>query len=405
MRGKSGKRGAVSEAYDVIVIGGGVVGAATAFELKRLGCDRVLLIERDQTCSGGTAKSCAIVRTHYSIPTNTMLAQRSLGVFENFRESLGDDAADCGWAHTGYLILAPEGAAAKNLEANLAMQAGVGAETRAVGADEARELHPLLALDDVAAIGYEPRSGFADPSQTTYSYVRAGLALGVELLRHRAVTGLTHDGGRVTGVETYAADIPAGAVVAAMGPWSPNLARWLDIDMPIALSRHTVATFGAAEPYERHFPIVKDLTTDTKLYVRPAGGRGALVGTGDHGVPIESPAEVEGPVDMAFIADIGAQLSRRMPSFAKGEFTGTWNGPYDITPDWNPILGPVDGFDGLHLACGFSGHGFKLAPAVGEMLARTVLGLETEIDIAPYRLGRFAEGKLLTGAYGIGSIS
>lgn len=163
----------MSETYDAVVIGGGVVGAATAFHLKRLGCGRVLLIERDQTCSGGTAKSCAIVRTHYSIATNTQLAQRSLGVFENFAEALGDEEADCGWVRTGYLILAPEGAAAESLEANLAMQAGAGAETRAIGADEARALHPLLALDDVAAIGYEPRSGFADPHQTTYSYVRA----------------------------------------------------------------------------------------------------------------------------------------------------------------------------------------------------------------------------------------
>lgn len=156
----------MTDTYDAIVIGGGVVGAATAFHLKSLGCARVLLIERDQTCCGGTAKSCAIVRTHYSIPSNTRLAQHSLGVFENFREVVGHHEADCGWVNTGYLILAPEGDAAASLEANLAMQAGAGAETRPIDSAEATSLNPLLALDDVAAIGFEPRSGFADPAQT-----------------------------------------------------------------------------------------------------------------------------------------------------------------------------------------------------------------------------------------------
>ena len=395
----------MTNSFDAIVIGGGVVGAATAFHLKSLGCERVLLIEREQTCSGGTAKSCAIIRTHYSIPSNTRLAQHSLGVFENFRESLGHDEADCGWVHTGYLILAPEGDVATSLEKNLALQADAGAETYAVDAGEAKALNPLLALDDVAAIGYEPRSGFADPSQTTYSYVRAGLDLGVELLRNRAVLGLMRDGDRVTGIETYAGEISADLVVAAMGPWSPRLGPWLDIDIPIEISRHTVVTFGADEPYENSFPIVKDLTTANKMYVRPTTAKGALVGTGDFGHPLDSLENMEVPVDMNFIAGLGEQLAHRMPAYSKGEFTGTWDGPYDITPDWNPILGPVESVPGLHLACGFSGHGFKLAPAVSEMVAKSALGMTPDIDISAYRLERFADGELLVGAYGPGSIS
>ena len=398
----------MTESYDAIVIGGGVVGAATAFNLKALGCERVLLIERDQTCCGGTAKSCAIIRTHYSIPSNTRLAQHSLGVFENFRDVLGHEDADCGWVHTGYLILAPDGEAATSLEANLAMQAEAGAETRPIDKAEATSLNPLLALDDVAAIGFEPRSGFADPHQTTYSYVRAALDQGVDLLRSRAVLGLIRDGDRVTGVETYAADISAGLVVAAMGPWSPRLGQWLGMDIPIDLSRHTVVTFSTAEPYETSFPIVKDLTTANKMYIRPTTAQGALVGTGDFGKPLDSVDSLEdfdGPVDMEFIAALGDQLAHRMPVYGAGEFTGTWDGPYDITPDWNPILGPVVEAPGLHLACGFSGHGFKLAPAVSEMVARTALGMTPDIDISPYRLGRFTDGELLMGAYGPGSIS
>jgi glycine/D-amino acid oxidase-like deaminating enzyme len=395
----------MSEIYDAVVIGGGVVGAATAFNLKKLGCDRVLLLERAETCSGGTAKSCAIIRTHYSIATNTELAVRSLETFSNFREALGDADADCGWVNSGYLILAPEGDIAENLTANLAMQAGVGAETRPISREEATELHPHLALDDIAAIGYEPRSGYADPYQTTQSYIRAAIGLGVEVKRFSAALGLVCENNRVIGVETSSGTIAAGSVVAAIGPWSHALADWTGLDLSLEISRHIVVTFGAAEPYGRTLPIVKDLTTVNKMYFRPATDGAVLVGTGDHGDPIETPGEADATVDMEFIAHQGAQLAHRMPSFADGEFKRSWTGPYDITPDWNPVLGPAPGFDGLHLAYGFSGHGFKLAPAVGRVLAQGVLGMEADIEISAYSLARFATGELLVGSYGIGSIS
>ena len=171
------------------------------------------------------------------------------------------------------------------------------------------------------------------------------------------------------------------------------------------LSRHTVVTFATEERYAAETPIVKDLTTENKMYFRPTSGGSVLVGTGDHGEPIATVDEVDAPVAMDFVAHQGAQISHRMSSFADCQFSGTWNGPYDITPDWNPVLGAVPERDGLIIAYGFSGHGFKLAPAVGKVLAQTALGEETDVDLTPYRLGRFADGEPLTGAYGIGSIS
>jgi glycine/D-amino acid oxidase-like deaminating enzyme len=395
----------MSESYDVAVIGGGVVGAATAFNLARLGARKVLLLERDQTCSGGTAKSCAIVRTHYSIPSNTRLAMRSLDIFENFVDVLGDEDAESGFVNSGYLILAPEGKTADTLTANLAMQADVGADTRAITREEAGERHPLLALDDIAAIGYEPRSGYADGHKTTYSYVRAALKLGVDLKRHRAALGLLREGDRITGVHTYADDFAAGAVVVAMGPWSHAVSRWTGLDLPLEISQHKVLTLGPEERYDASLPVVKDLSTENKMYFRPTTGGAALVGTGDHGDPVDAPGIEDQPIDMEFVSHQGRQMAHRMPSFAEASLYGSLTGPYDITPDWNPVLGPVSGLDGLFLAYGFSGHGFKLAPALGEVLAQAALGLETDVDLAPYRLERFAEGDLLTGAYGIGSIS
>ena len=393
------------ESYDAIVIGSGVVGASTAFHMAKLGGLRVCVVERGALCSGGTAKSCAIVRSHYSVPSNTALTLRSLEIFAGFADWLEDAEADSGFVNAGYLILAPEGDFAEKLRANLAMQAGVGAETTLIAAEEARERHPLLALEDAAVIGHEPRSGYADPYLTTSSFLRAARAKGVVVKADCAVESLLIEGGRLTGVKTAAGELHAPRVVAAVGPWLRDLAAPAGIAIDLEVSRHIVLTFAADAPYGATLPVVKDLTTANKMYFRPASGGVVLVGTGDHGDPVTSADAMDEntPEDLVLLQ--GGQLARRVAGFEAAELTASWIGPYDITPDWNPVLGPVEAVPGLHIAYGFSGHGFKLAPAVGKALAQSLLGQATLVPLAPYRLGRFADDELMRGAYGIGSIS
>ena len=393
------------QSYDAIVIGSGVVGASTAFHLAKLGGLKVCVVERGEICSGGTAKSCAIVRSHYSVASNTALTLRSLKIFAGFADWLEDAEADCGFVNSGYLILAPEGDFADRLRDNLSMQADVGAETWVIDAAQALELHPLLALDDVAVVGYEPDSGYADPYLTTSSLLRAARLKGVEVRSRCPVESLLLEGGRVTGVKTSQGALHAPLVVSAVGPWTRDLTEQAGIDIALEVSRHIVLTFEAAAPYRRELPVVKDLTTANKMYFRPASGGVVLVGTGDHGDPIAAPDLMDENVGGDFVVHQGRQVAHRMASFAEAALTASWVGAYDITPDWNPVLGPVDGVEGLTLAYGFSGHGFKLAPAVGLVLAQTLLGQTPDVDIAPYRGSRFAEGKLLTGSYGVGSIS
>jgi len=393
------------ETFDAIVIGAGVVGASTAFHLAKLGGLKVCVVERDQVCSGGTAKSCAIVRTHYSVPSNTALTVRSLEMFGAFRDWLDDAEADAGFVQSGYLILAPEGDFATRMRANLALQTDAGAETFVVSPEEALEHHPLLKLDDVAVIAYEPKSGYADPYLTTSSFLRAARAKGVVVKTDCPVQALLNSGGRVTGVRTAQGDLQAPIVMSAVGPWTRMLTDGIGLDIPLEVSRHTVLTFKAATPYDRALPVIKDLTTDNKMYFRPASGGVVLVGTGDHGDPVSDADAMDENVGDDFVLLQGGQIGHRMGSFAEAALTASWVGAYDITPDWNPVLGPVSEVAGLHLAFGFSGHGFKLAPAVGLVLAQTALGQNPDVDITPYRLGRFAEGDLLTGAYGVGSIS
>ncbi len=395
----------MAETYDAVVIGAGVVGASTAFHLAKLGDLEVCVVDRGPVCGGGTAKSCAIVRSHYSVPSNTALTLRSLEMFYSFPDWLEQTEADAGFVNSGYLIIASEGDFADKLRGNLSMQADVGAETFVISREDARDRHPLLDLEDAAVIGYEPNSGYADPYLTTTSFINAARAKGTVVKSDCAVTGLIEAGGRVTGVRTQDGELHAAHVISAIGPWTRTLTDGLGLEIPLEVSRHTVLTFRGPAPYAPDLPIVKDLTTANKMYCRPASGGVVLVGTGDHGDPVEHPDAMDENVADDFVLHQGGQLAQRMPSFAEARLTASWIGPYDITPDWNPVLGPAPGLDGLTLAFGFSGHGFKLAPAVGLVLAQQVLGQEPEIDIAPYALSRFAEDRLLIGAYGVGSIS
>ena len=395
----------MTDSFDVIVVGAGVVGASAAFHLARLDGAKVCVVDRGPVCGGGTAKSCAIVRSHYSIASNTELTLASLEIFRNFQDYLGDEEVDSGFVNSGYLIVVGEGDMARRLKANLDMQAGVGAETYEIDKQEAKKLHPGLRLDDLALIGYEPNSGYADPYLTTSGLIKAGRSLGVELRTECRAERVLTQGGRVTGLRTSQGDLHAGQVLLAVGPWTRALADGLIPDLPLEVSRHVVLTFRGAAPYAPTTPIVKDLTTSNKMYFRPATGGVVLVGTGDHGDPVTSADAMDEntPEDLVLLQ--GGQLSRRVDGFDAAELTASWIGPYDITPDWNPVLGPVEAVPGLHIAYGFSGHGFKLAPAVGKALAQSLLGQETLVPLAPYRLGRFAEDELMRGAYGIGSIS
>jgi sarcosine oxidase, subunit beta len=395
----------VRDGYEVIVIGGGVVGASVAYHLTRFGCDEVLVLDRGEAAGGGTAKSCAIVRTHYSVTSNTELAVASIDIFRDFPRYLDHDDVASGFINSGYLIVAPPGETADMMSQNLDAQREHGANTFAIDPAEATRLHPLLDFSDVGVIAYEPESGYADPYLTTSGFMTAAKRAGVEVRTNTPVTGLLRNGDNVTGVVTPNGAITAGTVISVMGPWTGDLAGWVGADLPLEVSRHTVLTFKNSEPYPPDLPIVKDLTTANKMYFRPSAGGVVLVGTGDHGEPIAQADDMSAPLPDDFVFLQGTQIANRMPSFADAGLVDSWYGPYDITPDWNPVMGRLDGIDGLYLAYGFSGHGFKLAPAVGRNIAQAVLGLQTDVDIDPYRPSRFSEGDLLVGSYGIGSIS
>jgi sarcosine oxidase subunit beta len=179
----------------------------------------------------------------------------------------------------------------------------------------------------------------------------------------------------------------------------------IGVEFPFVVSRHKVITLKIREPYRLEWPIVKDLTTADKIYFRPETGGVVLLGTGDHGEPIDDPDGMGDVVDSEHVERMQPLIANRMPAFGDARYVAGWTGPYDITPDWNPIVGLVPGYEGLYVAVGFSGHGFKLAPTIGEGLAQTILGQDVRVPIGDYGMERFEAGRVLSGAYGIGSIS
>ena len=391
--------------HDVIVIGAGVIGVSVAWHLAKLGAGRVLVLERGQVGAGTTAQSSGILRTHYSVPENVELARRSWQVFARFTETLQDEEASAGLVRCGYLIAAPEGGKLEPLRAALAAQAAQGIAVEQFDARQATERLPICRFDDAALIGFEPEAGFADAYLVATGFARAARRLGVTIREGVAALGLRRAGDRVVGVETSAGCFEAPVVVSAQNIWAGELARWTGIAVPLAAERHRVLALEGPEPYTRAMPVYKDLGSPGMLYCRSYGGTQMLVSEGTAGEALDVPDAEQGEVSMDHVADVGAQVATRFPSFESAGLASAWTGVYDVTPDWNPVLGRVPEVPGLVVGFGFSGHGFKLSPAVGRVLAQEALGLPTDVPLAPYALGRFRSGRLLTGRYGSGAVS
>ena len=391
--------------WDAIVIGAGVIGASAAYHLARLGARNVLVLERSQVGAGTTSQSSGILRTHYSVPENVDLALASWPVFEDFAGYLGDEEASAGLVKCGYLIAAPDGPKREALGAALQGQRARGIEVHELDAAQAHALLPIARFDDAALIGFEPQAGFADAYLTATGFARAARRLGVKIIEGVEVRELLHAQGRVAGVRTARKDYASALVISTQNIWARDIERWTGIATPVRAERHRVLALAGPQPYTYAMPVCKDLGSPGMLYCRSYGGAQMLVGEGIAGETLAEPDDTQGDVTMDYVAEVGAQVAARFPSFESAGLASSWTGVYDVTPDWNPVLGRLPEMQGLIVGYGFSGHGFKLSPAVGRVLAQEALGLPTDVHLAPYSIERFRCGKLLTGRYGVGAVS
>jgi glycine/D-amino acid oxidase-like deaminating enzyme len=386
-----------SQTADVLVIGAGVNGASVAFHLARRGAD-VLVVERTTVGDGATGRSSGFVRMHYDFELESRLAFASLPYFTGWSELVGD--GDPGFVRTGFLQLVPP-AFAEALRANVAMHQRIGINTRVVDATQVTAIVPGIVVDDVAAAAYEPDSGYADPTGTAAGFLAAARRAGARYQGNRRVSRLLVDGGRVTGIETDGGRIEAGTVVLAAGAWSAELAGTVGLELPVQAWRHDTAYFGLPAGRTADLPIVID--HGQEVYFRPEGRELLLVGLEAGNVVGGSPDRPMAGLASSTVEEMIERVCRRIPWMADGSFRTAHGGQDGITPDQRAILGPASvggGPDGLWLACGFSGTGFKVAPAVGASMAEWILdGTPSTVDIRPFGLERFAAGKPLVGEH------
>lgn len=393
------------QSADVVVIGAGVVGCSVAYHLARLGAQRVVVLERRRVGEGTTAQSSGILRTHYSVPENVELAQRSWQAFEAFDQYVEDPEASAGLVRCGYLIAAPEGKAQQALAASLQHQHDMGIAVEHLSRAQAQDRLPIAQFDDAALIGWEPQAGFADAYLVATGFARAARRLGVQVREGVAAQSLWVQDGRVCGVQTDQGTFSAGMVISTQNIWAQQLQEWTGMRCPLVAERHRVLALSGPQPYTTECPVFKDLGSRGMFYARSYGGQHMLVSEGTPGEVLSEANDTQGDVSMDFVADLGEQVAQRFPAFAEAGLASAWTGVYDVTPDWNPVLGHWPGLSGLVVGLGFSGHGFKLSPAVGRVLAQAALGLPTDVSLAPYALERFEHGRWLRGRYGQGAVS
>lgn len=378
---------------DAVVIGGGVMGCSILYNLALKGISDTLLLEMDALGSGSTSRSQAILRMHYSNEVTTRMAWESLRVYQGFEEIVGGPS---GYTKTGYALIV-DAADRQALRDNVAMQQAAGVDTVEMSPEEIMEAAPSLRVAGSEACAFEPESGYADTHSVTQSYAAAARRLGASIATQAAALSIEVSGGRAVAVQTPEGSVSTPTVVVAAGPWSKRVLSKIGIDAPLETVRHQVFVLRRPESLETH-PIIGDVVND--LSARPDIGGLTLVGVGEdeHG----DPDGYDQGVDMGMVRDIAERLEQRMPGMAQASFLRGWSGLFTITPDWHPILDRAEEVDGLYVAVGFSGHGFKLAPMVGVTMAELIAdGRATTIDISQLGMDRFASGRPLQSRYGM----
>ncbi|MEJ0070874.1 MAG: FAD-binding oxidoreductase, partial [Pseudomonadota bacterium] len=383
----------MAEHFDVVVVGAGISGASTAYYLRRKGVARVLLLDRAGAAAGGTGRSAAIVRQHYSTRLMARLARAAVDIFATMTETLGQDG---GYRRVGYLFLVPP----DQLEAarrNVTMQQGLGIKTEILLPDAL--VRPWLNLDGVAGAAFEIEGGYADPVQSTEAFVAAFQKLGGIVRLNCPARALIRNGDRVIGVSTDDGVMSCGTVINAAGPWAAPLAAsaGLALEMRTVREQDTVWEARPGRPIPEH---AISNAVDA-IYLRPTGARRFIVGRGFPKDYVDvDPYNYKETVDEQFVAEVQGRLELRFPTMAGARLVHAYGALYDVTPDWYQFVGPRAGLAGYADFSGGSGHGFKEAPAIARELVDWLVDDRVAEDFRQFSHDRIAAGNLFVQSYG-----
>lgn len=371
---------------DMIIIGGGVMGASTLYHLAARGQKNVILLESEPYFGTGATGRCAGgVRYQFSTEINVRLSLESLPMIERFKDEIGQDV---NYRQCGYLLVATNEHDAETFKRNVELQNRLGVGTELLNGDEVRKRLPLMKFEDAIAGTFHQKDGLVDPNSVVMGYINAAQRLGAKAFVNAAVTGIRVEGGKVRGVETTSGSVDAPVIVNAAGPWAGRIGEMAGVNIPITPVRRQMFTTNAMPQIPTDFPFVIDFAQS--LYFHREG-EGLLVGMSNQ----NEKAGFDQNVDEEFeLVNFEAGMAR-LPLLEHAQRASHWAGLYEVTPDAHPIYGktPVDGF---FIVGGFSGHGFMHGPISGKLMAEYLLdGKFQTLDVSALDFERFAEGRLI----------
>ncbi len=369
---------------DIVIIGAGIVGCSLAYHLALLGSPRVVVLDKDLICSGSTGKSAGGIRQQFATEINIRLSRESVAMFRRMPEELGIDP---GFKQVGYVFMASTPDEMELFRRNVELQQGHGVPVQMVTPEDIGKLVRYLKLDGILGGAYCPADGYAAPYEVTMGYAAAARRRGVVIHEQRPATGILRDGKRVRGVRTPQGDIQAPLVVNAAGPYAGAVGELAGVEVPVRPYRRQLFTTRPHPAFTPEPPLTID-------YKRNWYFRGELGGCLFSG-PKDEESTYNTNVDWEHLAESVTRATVRLPLLEEAEIHRGWAGLYEISPDNNPILGPVPGLDGFWVAGGHSGHGFMHGPVSGKLVAELILTGRTSLDITPFSPARFRSGQAI----------
>ncbi|MBO2454444.1 FAD-binding oxidoreductase [Actinomadura barringtoniae] len=373
---------------EVVIVGGGVMGTSIAFHLAEAGVRDVVLVERDDLGSGSTCKAAGGVRAQFSDEVNIRLGARSLEAFNGFAQRPGQEID---LHRVGYLFLLSRPEDVEAFERSVALQNELGVPSRMITPAEARELSPLIETDGILAAAFSPDDGHCTPESVVLGYATAARRHGARILTHCELLDVeTTSGGDIAAVRTSQGRIETSTVICTAGAWSTAVGEMAGVHLPVSpLRRQIVFTEPMPGLRDLARPVPMTIDFETSFYFH-GEGQGLMIGMSD---PDEQPG-FRLDRDDAWMAGLGEAMAVRAPSLLDVGLTTGWAGLYEVSPDHNALIGEAPGVSRFLYATGFSGHGFLMGPAVGEVVRDLYLGREPFVDVSPLDARRLEGDRL-----------
>jgi len=371
---------------DIVIIGGGVMGASAAYHLASRGMKNILLLEKEEFFGQGSTGRCAGgVRYQFGTEVNIRLSLESLPMLERFREEIGQEI---NYRKCGYLFVLTNEKDTAAFQRNLELQHKLGVNTEWLGGDDIRKRLPMMKFDDACAGTFHQKDGLVDPNSVVMGYLNAAARMGVKVINNAGVVGIQVSRDQVEAVETTQGLIKTRRILNAAGPWSSQIGQMTGIHIPVSPIRRQMFTTSPLKEIPEDFPFVIDFARS--LYFH-RDGEGLLIGMSNQN---EKPG-FETSVDEEFeLVNLEAAIAR-MPLVEKASRASHWAGLYEVTPDAHPIYGATH-VNGLSICTGFSGHGFMHSPVSGKLMSEFILdGKFSTVDVSMLDLARFDEERLI----------